>query len=80
MERCIHPMLKNVLIGLLLVATVLLGMAVVRLEGYHDASEAGVCAQIPPRDAIAKLARHKCLHSGGTRNPFGHLLHGVMSE
>ncbi|CAN5473326.1 hypothetical protein BH10PSE18_BH10PSE18_43470 [soil metagenome] len=73
-------MLKNILIGILLVATVLLGMAVVRLEGYHYASEAGVCSQTYARDSIAKLARHKCLHSGGTRNPFEHLLHGVMPD
>ncbi|MES2530851.1 MAG: hypothetical protein V4636_07430 [Pseudomonadota bacterium] len=73
-------MLRNVLIGMLLVATVLLGMAVARLEGYHYASETGVCSQIYPRDAIAKLARHKCLHGGGARNPIEHLIHGVMPD
>lgn len=80
MQRRVDPMLRNVLIGILLVSTVLLGMAVVRLEGYHDASETGMCSQVYPRDAIAKLARHKCLHSGGTRNPIEHLLRGVMPE
>lgn len=73
-------MLKNILIGVLLVATVLLAMAVVRLEGYHYASEAGMCTQAHARDSIAKMARHKCLHSAGARNALEHLFHGVMPD
>lgn len=73
-------MLKNILIGVLLVATVLLAIAVIRLEGYHYASEAGMCPQAYARDSIARLARHKCLHNAGSRNPLEHLFYGVMAD
>ena len=73
-------MLKNVLIGVLLVATVLLAIAVIRLESYHYSSEASMCSQAYARDPIARLARHKCLHNAGARNPLEHLLHGVMPD
>lgn len=73
-------MAKNILIGVLLVATVLLAIAVIRLESYHHASEAGMCPQAYARDSLAKLARHRCLHSAGSRNPFEHLFHGLMAD
>jgi hypothetical protein len=66
------------LIAGLVLATVWLGSAVVRLENYRYANFVGMCSQYNIADAIQRIQREDCLEKAKTRtNWFRHLLHGL---
>jgi len=69
-----------VTIAILLIMIVVLGRAVVRLENYHYASEAGTCEKFKfdASDPQKWQAREDCLNNTETRTHwFWHILYGT---
>jgi hypothetical protein len=71
-------LVTGILFGALLIATIILGSAVVRLENYRHANFIGFCADYNVRDPQQRIAREQCLDGSQTRtNWFWHLLYGI---
>jgi hypothetical protein len=67
-----------VVIAILLATTLLLGLAVVRLESYRYANFLGHCEKFDLGNAQQRLARETCLNTVVTpRRWYLHLFHGV---
>ena len=64
-------------VGLVLL-TIWLGSAVVRLENYRQANLVGMCSQFNIADPIQRIQREDCLMRAKTRTHwFWQLLHGM---
>ena len=64
-------------VGLVLL-TIWLGSAVVRLENYRQANLVGMCSHYNIADPIQRLQREDCLMKARTRTHWWwHLLHGM---
>jgi HAMP domain-containing protein len=62
----------------LVVVTVWLGSAVIRLENYREANLVGMCNHYNITDPIQRIQREDCLMKAKTRTHwFWHLLHGI---
>ena len=74
-------MAKNITIAILLIVSIWLGAAVVRLENYHYASVVGMCGEFKPDDPSQTVPRHNCLHRTETRTrALWHLYYGLKGE
>jgi len=70
--------LTIVTIAALLLAVVVLGRAVARLENYHYANEVGFCDQFDITNPQQRIAREDCLNKVETRtNWWWHILYGT---
>jgi hypothetical protein len=62
----------------LVIVTVWLGSAVVRLENYREANLVGMCTHYNITDPIQRIQREDCLEKARTRTHWWwHLLHGL---
>ena len=62
----------------LLIAVVMLGRAVVRLENYHYANQVGFCDKFDITDPRQRITRDECLDKVETRTHwFWHILYGT---
>ena len=62
----------------LVVVTVWLGSAVVRLENYRHANFVGLCSKFDISDPIQRVQREDCLDRAHSRTHwYWHLLHGL---
>ena len=76
-DRSLMEPVKNAVIVGLLVCTIVLARAVVRLENYRYANSTGFCSEYA-NDPLQYAQREKCLFSTETRtNGLWHLYHAL---